>query len=53
MLAPILADFPGSLFFNALRQGEPIAFVILAFLIGVIFVVTLMKHTKSKTANSA
>ena len=48
MLTPILAKIPGSIFFEALMDGEPMAFVMLAVVIGLIVVGFTVKHVMAQ-----
>ena len=53
MFTPMLAKIPGSVFFQALKDGEPMAFVMLAGVIALFAVMYTVKYTmgqaKSKT----
>ena len=40
----VLAKIPGSLFFQALRDGEPMAFVMLGGVIALIVVASALKY---------
>ena len=44
MFTPILAKFPGSIFFQALMDGEPVAFGMLIAVIGLIVFGFVLKH---------
>ncbi len=53
MFAPVFARIPGSLFFQALKDGEPMAFVMLAAVIGLVLVVSMVKYLSAKSMSGA
>ena len=48
MLTPVLAKIPGSLIFQALKDGEPMAFVIVGVVVTMIASGFAIKHVVAK-----